>query len=364
MQLFLDANAHVSLNSKSAQFIANFQNELAAHGHPSSPSAPGRAAAFLLEQSRTKIAKLIGAERPDQVFFTSTCTQASEWAMDIFFRINNNKIREKFENNHCIGISQLEHTAVTQAFDLIVEKYNYVNTKKLKNDLNGIVTDDADKVICIGLQNEIGTIQPLNNFKDKLLFSDLSQSLGKIPVNVTELNIDVAILGSHKFGGTNLGFVYLKDTNYWRSFGTGSRYYLDRPGTPDVMGIAATAIALEEAVESLPSRTKNMISFQKTLEEGLESLGGRVIGKSATRSPNTTFVNFTGKAMNIVLGLGEKNIHVGLGSACGSYHTGSSKTMTALGENGSTHDYLRISQWGDYNEEHAKTVLEAMKELV
>lgn len=351
-ELFLDANAHLPLNPKAMAAYNEFCNSVGGHGHPSSPSTPGRLAASELEIARGKIASLIGAQKPGQIIFTSSCTQACEWGLEMFFQIEESK-------DLSTACSPMEHSAVRDVFETLAEEF-VGDVIHLSVTNSGVVkTGEFDnlyqKISCIHVQNEIGTIQPLTKLKKKYLFSDMSQSLGKIPVNVTELGVDVAVFGAHKFGGPGgVGFIYLKDPSNWQSFGSGSRYFLDRPGTPDVAGAVATAVALEEAISTLEQRAKNMLAFQSIIEEKLEAHGFEIIGKGENRAPNTTFVSMPQKGLSTLLKLGERGVYLGLGSACGSLHTGSSPLMKVLGREGTVHDFMRISQFGEYGEEDAK----------
>lgn len=353
MTLYLDANAHLNLHPKALKAYADFSNSIAGHGHPSSLSKPGREAATALETARTKIAELIGAENPNQIIFTSNCTQACEWGVNLFLTAC---------RAECMAVSPLEHPAVKES----CSAYGIHQIAPCTSQGLALEPNDSQirGLICVHMQNEIGTIQPLKNLKRDYLFSDMSQSLGKIPVNVTELEVDVAVFGAHKFGGPGgVGFLYLKDTAWWSPFGEGSRYFMDRPGTPDVAGVVATAVALEEALQTLPERTQKMQSFQSTLEAGLKSAGLTIIGEGANRSPNTTYVAGLKTAQNTLLSLSERNIHVGLGSACGSYSTNISPLMHALGYKYSLDNVMRISQWGDYDDKDAKQVFESICQL-
>ena len=96
--------------------------------------------------------------------------------------------------------------------------------------------------VCMHVQNEIGTVQDIENINVPF-FCDMSQSLGKIPINVSKIqNLMIGVFGAHKFGGpVGIGFLYIKDNKWWKEFGFGSRYYFDRPGTPDAGMIIATA---------------------------------------------------------------------------------------------------------------------------
>ena len=320
-----------------------FATSPAGHGHPSSLSEPGRLAATAIEEARAKIAFLIGAKSANQIIFTANCTQACEWGLEIFFQLDQSDII----------CSPIEHSAVKEAFEKIYQRTYKSEPEYMAVGPDGLVdrSTEYQKMSCIHMQNEIGVIQPLKEFKRKFMFSDMSQSLGKVGLNVSDIGVDIAVFGAHKFGGPgSVGFIYLKDPTWWRAFGTGSRYFMDRPGTPDVAGIVASAVALEDAIDTLSERQKNMIMFQKTVEKGLKAMGHKIVAEYSPRAWNTTFVNVPSQAMVAIMKLGEKGIHLGLGSACGSMHAGASTLMKVLGKSGTVHDYLRISQWGEYDE--------------
>lgn len=363
MELYLDANAHLPLHPKALKAYQEFCQSPAGHGNPSSPSFPGRQAALALEIARGKIASLLGAEKPSQIIFTSTCTQAAEWAMEMFYGI---KLSHK--NKWTFTSSLLEHSAIRDPFNTFAQLDIAENfeVQYLPVNQDGIIdtSKSYDKVCCIHVQNEIGTIQNLNSIKCEFLLSDMSQSVGKIPINLSELKVDIAIFSAHKFMGSNMGFIYLKNPNWYHTFGSGSRYFMDRPGTADVGSAVATAVALEEAINTLPQRTEKMKAFQTTLENGLEQKGFEIIGKKANRSSNTTFVNIPKKALSCVLSLSELGIYTALGSACNSMFTGKSLLMDALGKEGDAHDFMRISQFGDYGEQEAKYFLQTLEKVL
>lgn len=362
-QLFLDANAHVPLNKSGLNAFIKFNSGFGAHGHPQSPNAPGRAAASAIEEAREKIAELIGAKSANQIVFTSTCTQACEWALQI--------IDSNVNNIYC---SELEHPAIKLKAQSIKNKrsnktdkeLNYLShTSEGKINISGFDFEENSGVVCIHVQNEIGTIQDIENCKSKFILSDMSQSLGKIPINVSNINnLQIAAFGAHKFGGPMLGFLYLKDTDLWEEFESGSRYFFDRPGTPDVASVVATAAALDETIKTLSRRYENMVKFKDILETGLEELGWKIIGKETKRAPNTTFAKVPKSlSFQIMMQLASEGIHIGLGSACGAANTGPSPLMLALGLSGTSKDYVRISQFGEYGAEEARYFLSKAKKF-
>lgn len=351
-ELFLDHNAHTAMNDSAIMAYVNYNKSIAAKGHPMAPSKPGREAACELETARGKIANLLGAKKASQIIFTSTCTQACEWALQILEKIPTTN------SDKSIYVSPVEHPAIS---------YNIKNYNKLAIDTNGVVqTAKVSKAICIHVQNEIGIIQPLDRIEADYLMADMSQSVGKVAINLKDMPIDIAVFGGHKFGGSaGVGFMYLKKFDWWREFGSGSRYFSDRPGTPDVAAIVATAAALEEELTSMPERLKKMVEFRDILEKELENLGCEVIAKDAERVPNTTFIKLpNSNAMEVLLELSQQKIYVGLGSACGSMHTGDSKIMASLGRNGEVENFIRISQHGSYGKDDALYFIDKIKGLL
>lgn len=353
MKYFLDANAHVAINEKALKAYVDCNKSLAGHGHAQSPSPLGRSAASAIEEARGKIARIIGAKEANQIVFTSTCSQACEWSLQLMSELPLDKVY----------MSTVEHPAI---------KFKYRELFKpnsLPISANGQVSGlfqfpPNSGVVCIHVQNEVGIIQPIEQLKAQYLLSDMSQGLGKIKINVSSIpNLYFAAFGAHKFGGPGgVGFMYLKDTTMWKEFGSGSRYYFDRTGTPDTAGIVATGVALEEAENSREQRYANMLEFRDTLESGLEEMGWPVICKDANRIPNTTFMKVPrSMALHLLNQLGSEGIYVGLGSACGAVYSGPSAIMTALNLRGTMHDYIRISQFGEYSVKDAKYILSKLK---
>ncbi len=359
MELYLDANAHKPMSAAAIKALVAFNNSGAAYGHAMSPSIPGRAAANAMEEARARIAACLGAKSADQIIFTSTCTQACEWATKIFQSVC-------LENEYQPFKSPTEHPAINQASDA-----NILVCTPMVIDSNGVIDVastfcNKSAFVCVHLQNEIGVIQPIEQIAGDYLLSDMSQSAGKLPINLSSMPVDIAVFGAHKFGGPgNIGFLYLRDSSQWQPFGTGSRYFTDRPGTPDVASVVATAAALEDAIKTMSERTQMMEDFRSILEPGIKELGFEIVAEQARRCPNTTFVSMpNGQGFVLMSALGERGIYVGLGSACGSAYTGASPLMRQLGRTGGPHDYMRISQFGEYSSKEAKLFLDTLRKCM
>ena len=319
----------------------DYQNSPAGYGHASSPSYIGKLAATELERARGEIAALLGT-KPHNLVFTSTCTQACEWACNIL------KTQAKRFNKE-IKISPFEHPAI---------RFNFPDSPKLFIE-NGIINEFGDKddfIACLQVQNEVGTIQPIDKINGFLL-SDMCQSVGKIPINLDKMNVDIATFAGHKFrGSAAVGILYVKNIKIWQEFGVGSRYFHDRVGTPDVGSVVATAAALKKCLHEMPDKLIEMKEFQSRLEEILQMWEYDVICYGVDRVFSTTTIKIPNLAYNVLHDLSEKGIYVGVGSACSSKHSGPNETMSALGISGSTSDFIRISQNGEYDSTDAEIV--------
>lgn len=339
-ELYLDANAHIPMSENTLKIYSNYVRSRAGHGHPLAPSKPAQEASSIIEQSRARIAALLGCSS-NQIVFTSSCTQACEWATLIL-----NKLNTK------IYLSPIEHSAVRQAVEKYIPNHEFMNV-----NAGGTCFGNYKYAACLHVQNEIGTIQPLESFDSEFLFSDMCQSVGKTSICLRDMPVNLATFGAHKFGGpAGVGILYIKNYKDYIDFGAGSKYFNDRPGTPDVASIIATAAALEETLFNMNENLQRMKLFQKTLEDKLINMNLEIIGINENRVPNTTYVKIPGLAFPLLAYLSERGIYVGLGSACGSMHTGPSQTMTAIGQDCDAHDYLRISQHGNYSDKEANIV--------
>lgn len=361
-ELFLDANAHLPLSKPALDAFIKANNSIEGHGHALAPAAPGRAAEAAIEQSREKIANLLGAEYPNQIVFTSTCTDACEWGLQIFNNINKDRK---------IYITPTEHPAVRMPAQDIFENRHSLGVMKHGAIDGNYPIHEESAIISIYVHNEVGYIQSSAYMDCASLFLDMSQAPGKIhfPKLSDFDKLDVAVFGAHKFAGpASMGILYIKDIDNWFGKGYGSRYFLDRAGTPDVPSIVATAAALEHAVDTLEPRMKKMTQFRDFIEPELESLGFEIIGKDYIRAPGTTFARIPdGKYSQLLMqSLSWKGIYIGLGSACGSIHSGPSPLAKILSRDGnsSSNDFIRISHYGDYDKNDAGYFIQKLKEVL
>lgn len=350
-------------------------------GNASSMHFFGQEAKKGIEDSREELAAFIGA-KPEEIVFTSGGTES-----------NNNVILGVAsalagKGSHIIT-SSIEHHAVSEPCNYL-EKKGFKVTY-LKVDKDGLVSPDdvrkeiTDKTILISVMhanNEIGTIQPIKDIgkaaKEKGIYfhTDAVQTVGHIPVNVDDLNVDFLSLSAHKFyGPKGVGALYIrKGSRIDRLFHGGDQEKNRRPSTYNTPGIVGLGKAIELCRKNINYEIKAQTSLRDKIIKEIPELipEVRLNGHRASRLPNN--VNFSIKYIegeSILLSLDMLGIAVSTGSACTSSSLEPSHVLLAIGlDHATAHGSLRITmgRWtteGDvsYFLEHLPKVVERLRSM-
>ena len=224
--------------------------------------------------------------------------------------------------------------------------------------------------------NEIGTIQPISELgeiarENKIYFhTDAVQSVGKIPVNVEELNVDMLSLSAHKlYGPKGVGALYIKKGVRLEPIIHGGGHEKGiRPGTENVAGIVGLGKACEIAEKTLEEEAQYLTTMRdelirRVLSEIDESY---LNGHPTKRLPNNINFRFTGiEGESLVLHLDSKNIASSTGSACSSKKLEASHVLMALGlEEVQAHGSLRLTLGKENKVEDTDYVIESIKNAV
>ncbi|TFV94790.1 cysteine desulfurase [Algoriphagus kandeliae] len=292
-----------------------------------------------VEDSRKQVAELIGATS-NEIVFTSGATEAINIAIKGIAQIYSSK------GNHIVTVST-EHKAVLDTckyLETIGYEVTYLPVKSdglLDLDLvrNSIRTDTI-LVSVMHVNNETGVIQPIKQISDlahekgAIFMSDCTQSVGKIPVNVVELGIDILSLSAHKiYGPKGIGALYLKKGIKKipsQIHGGGHEQGL-RSGTLNVPGIVGLGKACEIAKEEMIQNEKKIKELRDSLEKKLLTIkGSKVNGSLDSRVFNVTNILFPNLNANILIEK-LKNIAISNGSACSSAIYSPSHVLTSMG---------------------------------
>ena len=310
-------------------------------GNPSSIHAFGQDAKKGIEDARERLAAFIGA-RPEEIIFTSGGSESNNTA------IEGVAYAQEVKGNHII-ISAIEHHAVSEPCKFL-EKRGF-KTTVVGVDKEGIVAAEeikkaiTDKTILISVMhanNEIGTIQPIAEIgkiakeKGVSFHTDAVQTIGHIPVNVNELNVDMLSLSAHKFyGPKGVGALYLrKGTRMERFMHGGDQERNRRASTHNTPGI----VGLGKAIELCSQKMAEESNFQTGLRDRLIREISEQIpevhlnGHAKKRLPNN--VNFSIKYIegeSMLLSLDMLGFAVSTGSACTSSSLEPSHVLLAIG---------------------------------
>ena len=309
-------------------------------GNASSDHSYGWYADDAVETARGQLAKLVNC-RPTEVTFTSGATEAANLALFGFCKKNRSK------GNHIISC-KTEHKAVLDTLEALESdgfEVTYLDVDGQGNiDLNALeaAINPSTILVCLMLaNNETGLIHPIKTIaeiahaKSISVMSDITQAVGKTPVDLQDLGIDMAVFSSHKlYGPKGVGALYLNKNNNIsidkHLFG-GSHEKGVRPGTLNVPGIVGFGKACEIAKQSLKENHQKSKRLQNQLEEGLLTIDEATINcQGEERLPNTTNVSFKGVDGSKLLRY-LNTLAVSRGSACTANQVNPSHVLKAMG---------------------------------
>ena len=318
------------------------------YGNPSSIHTYGIKSKIAIQIARKKVAMLIGS-KPSEIFFTSGGTESDNLALKGLCKSIKNYQNIK---NHIIT-SSIEHDAILETCRYLerdgftvtylkVDKDGIIDKTELKNHLN-----DKTALVSIMLaNNEIGVIQPIkelseivHDFSKMIIFhSDAVQAVGKIPINVKELDLDSLSLSSHKINGPKgVGALYVREkVNFEPLIQGGGQESTLRSGTENVPGIVGLGKASEISMLNLKVNSQYLYYLRDHLIRRInEEICGKILnGSLEHRLPNN--VNFTFLGLNgedLLTKLDEDGILVSTGSACSANRQQESHVLKAIGLN-------------------------------
>jgi cysteine desulfurase NifS/selenium donor protein len=335
-QIYLDYNATTPIDPEVAAEMRPFLDEY--FGNPSSSHTFGIKTRMAVEKARSRVAALINC-RPQEVIFTSGGTESNNMA------IKGAAFAMRRHGNHII-ISAVEHPAVTevsrfletQGFEITVvrvDKYGMVDPEDVKKALR----PETILVSVMHANNEVGTIQPIAAIADiarrhgALMHTDAAQSLGKIPVDVKELDVDLLSVAGHKlYGPKGIGVLFIRHGVKIEKLMHGADHEQNlRAGTENVLEIVGLGKACELAGHNLENHLIHLAQTKNRLLKGLTAkLGNLRINGHPTRSlPNTLSVGFENlNAVSLLQAM--EGVAASAGAACHTGTTGDSSVLGAM----------------------------------
>ncbi len=336
--IYLDYNATTPVAAEVLSAMLPFFTEQ--FYNPSSSYPEAQAVAAAVAESRKLVADLLGTTS-DQVVWTSGGTESNNWAIQGSLTYWHGKRRR-------ILVSAIEHPSVAETVRLLAS--DGVDVKFIPVDSHGIVRmdvldtllDERTALVSVMLaNNEIGTIQPVADIAQRahrvgaLVHTDASQAVGKIPVNMSLLDVDLLTVAGHKlYAPKGIGaLVFKAGLDFPAGFRGGAQERGRRSGTENVAGIVglgrAAALAHEWFREKGPTTQR---ALRNELEHHLqqEIPQCHIFGQQVPRLPNTVGLAIEGWVGADLLSLCP-DLRAGTGSACHSLTDEGSPTLRAMG---------------------------------
>lgn len=342
--IYLDYNATTPLDPAVLDAMTPYLREH--FGNPSSTHAYGKTAHAAIERARGQVATLIGAQ-PDEIIFTSGGTEASNHAIKgaIYARMSAFFARW-FTSPHIIT-SAIEHPATLAPCQFLrrlgckishlkVDRYGSVDPDAVERTIGGNTT----LVTIMHANNEVGTLQPIREIakyakaRGVLVHTDAAQSVGKVPVDVNELGVDLLSIAGHKlYAPKGVGALYVRKGVRLEPFIHGAGHENGRrAGTENVPYIVGLGKACDIIREN-PSLARRAQGLRDRLFDLLhQALGDRIVvnGHPELRLPNTLNVNFLGHVGADLLAK-VPEIAASTGSACHEGSITQSPVLCAMG---------------------------------
>jgi len=341
--IYLDNNATTRPAPEVVDAVAEMMREQ--WGNPSSVHRLGQTARYRIESARAQVAALVGASERE-IVFTSGGTESANLAIT--------GVLAARPERRLVVTSRLEHSAVRELAEALVErKLAEVHWLEHRADgtvdldaLDALLTARSTEIAVVSIMwanNETGVVQPVGDIGERCraarvpFHTDATQAVGRIPVDLAALPIDLATFSAHKFHGPKgVGALYLRrGVRPLRQLIGGPQERELRGGTENVPGIVGMGVATTLAQTWLATdERKRLSTLRDRLEHGiLERVPSAVVnGATAPRLWNTTNIGFPKlEAEAILLLLSERGVCASAGAACSSGSLDPSPVLLAMG---------------------------------
>jgi cysteine desulfurase len=337
--IYLDHNATTPLREEVLEAMLPYLRQ--AFGNASSLHSFGRAARRAIETAREQVAAALGAN-PREIVFTGCGTESDNQALKGIAFASRNR------GDHIIT-SQIEHKAILETCQYLekqgfhvtylpVDEYGRVNP----GDVAQSITDRTALVSVMFANNEVGTIQPIAEIgrvcqdRGVTFHTDAVQAVGKLPIDVDEMGIDLLSASAHKFyGPKGVGVLYVrKGTKLDPLLHGGHQERGRRAATENVAGIVGLGKALELRLGEMAEEAERLASLRNRLHAGIVERIDRVYlnGHPTARLPGTLNLSFDYvEGEGIIMGLDLAGVAVSSGSACTSASLEPSAVLLAMG---------------------------------
>jgi len=368
--LYFDHSATTPIHPDVLSLINELNQDI--YGNPSSIHAAGRKAKHVVETARKQIAAALNCTSKE-IIFTGGGSEANNLVLwNMIYRNRKHVITSAIEHPAILAVlRQLEHLAITHTI-VPVNKYGCVNPE----DIDSAIKDDTGLITIMLANNEVGTVEPLQGIakiakKHNVLFhSDGVQVLGKLPIDVQKLGVDMMSFSAHKFyGPKGVGALYIKEGIAMKPIiAGGSQEKSLRAGTENVGGIAGLGRAAELVTKSLSDVSRTLTALETQFKTKFSEQHTNIIynGFEDNHLPGLISLTIPGIASDLLLiHLDNEDIAVSSGSACSAGTISPSPVLKEMGISDKQNlETIRISAGRDNTNTEVDQLIEAMTHAI
>jgi cysteine desulfurase len=374
MKVYLDNNSTTPLHK---DVMALMAKSLTFYENPSSAHSSGIGVRRMIENARVQSANLINAEA-DDIIFTGGGTESNNTVLNYTHLIN---LISKNKNRNEVVVSAFEHHSVLNCAKAL-EKYG-IKVHYAPVDSKGNINLDcyksliSKKTILVSIMlanNELGTIQDIKKLAEiahengALFHTDAVQAVGKMPVNVLDLEVDYLSYAGHKFyGPKGVGVLYIKKNVPFTPLNHGGKQEKGRrSGTENITGIIGIGEAAEIAIKNMGIWNEKYALLKNKLIDGITgSIENIQINgdqnNSLSQTINISFIGTEGET--VLVYLDNKGISVSTGAACSSGSV--SHVLNAIGlDNKTANSTIRFSLGYHNTEEQIEYTINELRKII
>jgi cysteine desulfurase len=375
-RIYLDNNATTIVDPLVKDAMEPFFCQM--YGNPNSLHAFGTEIHPYMRLAMDRLYRGINANDDDDIIINSCATEGNNTVLKgVYFDLIAGGEKSR------IITTQVEHPAVTNSARML-EKMG-VEVIYLPVDRNGIVTQeilaeylDPDRTALVSIMwanNETGLVNPIRDLaelcreKDVLFHTDAVQSIGKMPVDMQDVPVDMLTFSAHKLHGPKgVGGLYIRKGRHLTPLLHGGEQMGDkRAGTVNVAGMIGMGLAMELAVDNLEFENQTVRRLRDKLEDAILAIPNtQVIGDRSLRTPNTILASFEGvEGEAMIWDLNQNGVAASTGSACASESLEPNPTFVAIGINERlAHTGIRFSLSRFTTEEEIDGTIEIVSKAV
>ena len=358
-KIYCDISATTPVNEQVIDLMTSIHKST--FGNPSSVHKYGQESHIVIEKARIETAQALNCHQ-EEIIFTASGTEANNIALEGLIESDNHIISSTYEHPSIMNvIKNLEQKGAKLTL-LKPNKNGQVDPKKIEKE----ISKNTRLVTVMFANNELGSINNIKKIAEItqehniILHVDAVQCVGKIPIDLKEMKIDMMSLSAHKFyGPKGVGALFVRKGIDLKTILNGGGQELNlRPGTENIAGIAGLGLALSMAANHLKENMLYVKKLEQLFIKELDSYKINYVLHIKDRLPGVLAIGFPGiDGQSLLISLDLKGIAVSFGSACSSGTTKASQILLDAGiEEDLAKSTLRISFGKIHNEEDIKYV--------